>query len=134
MTKLSLVLQVPVTDYNIGTLSVGFTDVNEINSTTTTKMGIHLNYWQWTVQIKDQNNISLRHITYENGKIFYTMNFYIFIKDGTYSILSENTNAVSSGFYTDLQKIKLMFNILSPVQNTTENYKLSLDIASFKKL
>ena len=62
------------------------------------------------------------------------MNFYIFIKDGTYSILSENTNAVSSGFYTDLQKIKLMFNIISPVQNTKNNYKLSLNIASFKKL
>ena len=62
------------------------------------------------------------------------MNFYLFIKDGTYSILSENTAVVSKGFYTDLQKLKLMFNIISPAKGRAENYKLSLNIASFKKL
>ena len=134
ITKLSLVLQVPSSDYNIGTLFVGFTDVNEINSTTTTKMGVQLNYLDWGVQIRDHNNISLGRINYINSKIFYIMNFYIFIKDGTYSISSENTNASSQGFYTDLQKLKLIFGIMLPVQNRTDNYKLSLDITSFKKL
>lgn len=135
ITKLSLVLNVPYSDYNIGTLSVGFTDVNEISSTTTTtKMGVLLYYYNWGVEIRDMNNGNLKRIQYKNGKILYNMNFYLFIKDGTYSILSENTAAVSEGFYTDLQKLKLMFNIISPAQGRAENYKLSLDIASFKKL
>ncbi|HCC93715.1 MAG TPA: hypothetical protein DEQ26_05225 [Flavobacteriaceae bacterium] len=134
ITKLSLVLNVPSSDYNIGTLSVGFTDVNEISTTTTTKMGVLLYYYNWGVEIRDMNNGNLKRIQYENGKILYNMNFYLFIKDGTYSILSENTAAVSEGFYTDLQKLKLMFNIISPAQGRAENYKLSLDIASFKKL
>ena len=133
ITKLSLVLNVPSSDYNIGILSVGFTDVNEISSTTT-KMGVLLYYNNWGVEIRDMNSGNLKRINYEKGKILYNMNFYLFIKDGTYSILSENTATVSKGFYTDLQKLKLMFNIISPAQGRTENYKLLLDIASFKKL
>ena len=133
ITKLSLVLNVPSSDYNIGILSVGFTDVNEISSTTT-KMGVLLYYNNWGVEIRDMNSGNLKRINYENGKILYNMNFYLFIKDGTYSILSENTATVSKGFYTDLQKLKLMFNIISPAKGRTENYKLLLGIASFKKL
>ena len=124
----------PSTDYDMGEIVAGFTDQAIITSTTMPIVGVKAFYKDWSVRCSDvKNNKDLGISVFRQNNQLNIFKIHLFIKDGTYSILSESHSKVSGGFYTDLSKLNFMLNITrSTSYNRTAPFTAS--ITSFKKI
>ena len=124
----------PLTDYDMGEIVAGFTDKAIITPATMPIVGVKAFYKNWAVRCSDVNNnkdLGISSFTQNNQLNIFKI--HLFIKDGTYSILSESHSKVSEGFYTDLSKLNFMLNITrSTSYNRTAPFTVS--ITSFKKI
>ena len=124
----------PSTDYDMGEIVAGFTDQAIITPITMPIVGVKAFYKDWSVRCSDvKNNKDLGISGLGQNNQLNIFKIHLFIKDGTYSILSESHSKVSEGFYTDLSKLNFMLNITrSTSYNRTAPFTAS--ITSFKKI
>ena len=124
----------PTTDYDMGEIVAGFTDQAIITPTTMPIVGVKAFYKDWSVRCSDvKNNKDLGISGLGQNNQLNIFKIHLFIKDGTYSILSESHSKVSEGFYTDLSKLNFMLNITRSTRyNGTAPFTVS--ITSLKKI
>ncbi len=124
----------PSTDYNLGKFVIGLIEADTVTPTTLPDIGVQMYYDSWAVAISDiKNNKDLGREIYLSNNQLSIFRIHLFIKDGTYSILSENHSKVSEGFYVNLSRLRLMTNVLSPA-NSVAVGKVTATIVSFKKI